>query len=248
MTAEQWTRSVRHQLGLGRLLPLGGPRDGAWISEEAAQAVLRDAVEELRDVRLGAVRIGLADPEDTHEPAVPPPPSALPPGPLRLTAKFGATLAEPLPVTAERLRTLLAAAATDRLGLTLAEVDLRVTALLDEETEPAPVRQPEPPRPAQAGPGDETLAADAALAVPGVEHLTGLLGRPVHLGERETGGDALPRRHVRVELAVGADRRALDVAREVRAAVGEALSDRPSVAVLVTAYSPTPARSRSRRA
>ncbi|MYT04947.1 nucleopolyhedrovirus P10 family protein, partial [Streptomyces sp. SID5470] len=35
MTAEQWARTVRRQLGLGRLLPLGGPRDGAWISEEA---------------------------------------------------------------------------------------------------------------------------------------------------------------------------------------------------------------------
>ncbi|MEU9171358.1 nucleopolyhedrovirus P10 family protein [Streptomyces sp. NPDC048420] len=234
MTADQWTRAVRHQLGLGRLLPLGGPRDGAWISEEAAQAVLRAAVRDLRDVRLGAVRLGLADPEDTHEPAVPPPPGALPPGPLRLTAEFGATPAQPLPVTAERLRTALARAA-ERLGLELGAVDLRVTALLDEDAEPAPVRQPEPPRPAEAGPGDETLAADAALAVPGVVRLTGLLGRPVDLGRRETGEGSLPRRHVRVELAVGADRRALDVAREVRAAVGGALADRPTVAVLVTA-------------
>lgn len=53
--------------------------------------MLRAAVRELPDVRLGGVRIGLADPEDTHEPAVPPPPSALPPGPLRVTAEFEAT-------------------------------------------------------------------------------------------------------------------------------------------------------------
>ncbi|MFF1307577.1 nucleopolyhedrovirus P10 family protein [Streptomyces sp. NPDC058307] len=235
MTAEQWARTVRRQLGLGRLLPLGGPRDGAWISEEAARAVLRAAAEDLRGVRLGTVRIGLARPEDTHEPAVPAPPSALPPGPLRLAAEFEATPAQPLPVTAELLRTALAGAAAGLLGLELGEVDLRVTALLDEDAERSPVRAPEPPRPVEAGLGDETLAAVAALAVPGVAGLTGLLGRPVHIEDRETGDGSLPRRHVRVELAVGADRRALDVAREVRAAVGAALPDGPTVAVLVTA-------------
>lgn len=232
MTAEQWARTVRHQLGLGRLLPLGGPRDGAWISEEAAGAVLRAAVEGLRDVRLGGLRIGLADPEDAHEPAVPPPPGALPPGALRLTAEFEARLSQPLPVTAERLRTALTLTAEQRLGLALGEVDLRVTALLDEDTEPSPVRPPEPPRPAEAGPGEETLAAGAALSVPGVAGLTGLLGRPVQIAERESEG-ALPRRHVRIELAV--DRRALDVARAVRARVGQVLPDHPTVAVLVTA-------------
>ncbi|MGC3004257.1 nucleopolyhedrovirus P10 family protein, partial [Streptomyces sp. G35A] len=35
-TADRWTRAVREQVGLGRLLPLGGPRDGAWIAERAA--------------------------------------------------------------------------------------------------------------------------------------------------------------------------------------------------------------------
>ncbi|MER7567705.1 nucleopolyhedrovirus P10 family protein [Streptomyces sp. NPDC048523] len=235
MTAEQWARTVRHQLRLGRLLPLGGPRDGAWISEEAARTVLRAAAEGLRGVRLGTVRLGLARPEDTHEPAVPAPPSALPPGPLRLAAEFEATPAQPLPVTAELLRTALAGAAKELLGLEIGEVDLRVTALLDEDAERSPVRAPEPPRPAEAGPGDETLAGVAALAVPGVVGLTGLLGRPVHIEDRESGDGSLPRRHVRVELAVGADRRALDVAREVRAAVGAALSDAPTVAVLVTA-------------
>lgn len=137
-------------------------------------------------------------------------------------------------MTAERLRTALAGAAERLLGLELGEVDLRVTALVDEDAEPSPVRQPEPPRAVEAGPGDEALAAGAALSVPGVDRLTGLLGRPVHIADRETGEGSLPRRHVRVELAVGADRRALDVAREVRAAVGEVLSDRPTVAVLVT--------------
>ncbi|AYC42279.1 nucleopolyhedrovirus P10 family protein [Streptomyces griseorubiginosus] len=251
MTAEQWARTVRHQLGLGRLLPLGGPGDGAWISEEAATAVLRTAARGLVGARLGTVRIGLAHPGDADESVVPAPPSALRPGPLRLSAEFEATPAEPLPETAELLRTVLAGAAAESLGLDLAEVDLRVTALLDETAlrdeaaeassvrpEGRPEGRPEPSsvrQPAEAAPGHETLAAVAALAVPGVSVLTGLLGRPVHIGDRETGEGALPRRHVRVELAVGAGRRAVDVAREVRAAVGAALPDHPTVAVLVTA-------------
>jgi hypothetical protein len=236
-TADRWTQAVRKQLGLGRLLPLGGARDGAWISERAAEAVLRRAAEDLRGVRLGALRIALTDPEDTQEAAVPPPPSALPPGPLRVAADFAATATEPLPTTAERLRGLLATTATERLGLTVTEVDLRVTALLDEDAEPAPVGQPEPTRAAEPGNPDEERIAAAALAVPGVTQLTGALsgfGRAVHIEERQDEA-ALPHRHVRVEIAVRADRRAAEVAREVREWVGEALADRPTVAVLVTA-------------
>src|SRR4051812_28460432 len=149
MTAERWAQTVRHQLGLGRLLPLGGPRDGAWISEEAAGAVLRRAVEEMRGVRLDALRIALADPEDVSEPAVPPPPSALPPGPLRVTAEFAATAAVPLPTTAALLRAALAAAAGELLGLAVAEVDLRVAALLDEEPAPVSAQPLRPPRAAE---------------------------------------------------------------------------------------------------
>lgn len=257
MTADGWTqkegrreapssravvgggRAVRHQLGLGRLLPLGGPRDGAWIAEGAAETVLRRAVTDVRGVRLGALRIAPADPEVADEPAVPPPPGALPPGPLRVTADFAAVATEPLPTAAARLRASLATAATERLGLPVAEVDLRVTALLDEDTEPAAVRPVEPPeaeKPAQAGNGEESLVAAAALAVPGVTRLTGTLGglgRAVHIEEREE-DTALPRRHVRVEVAVHADHRTVDVAREVRRRVGEALPDHPTVAVLVT--------------
>ncbi|GAA3793492.1 hypothetical protein GCM10022403_029370 [Streptomyces coacervatus] len=237
MTAERWAQSVRHQLGLGRLLPLGGPRDGAWISEEAAEAVLRRAAGELRGVRLDALRIALADPDTTDDPVVPPPPSALPPGPLRVTAEFAATPGEPLPTTAALVRTTLSAAATELLGLAVAEVDLRVTALLDEEPEPLPVLPPEPPRAAEPDDADEVRVASAALMVPGVAHLTGGLGRAaVHLVERHEEG-ALPHRHARVEIAVDADHRASDVARQVRAAVTESLPDHPTVAVLVTSVS-----------
>ncbi|MFD5764098.1 nucleopolyhedrovirus P10 family protein, partial [Streptomyces sp. NPDC127044] len=110
MTADRWTQAVRRQLGLGRLLPLGHPRDGAWIAEEAADAFLRRAAADVPAVRLGSLRIALADPELVYEPVVPPPPSALPPGPLRIVAEFTAGAdptapgVEPLPTTAARLR------------------------------------------------------------------------------------------------------------------------------------------------
>ncbi|MBO4254937.1 nucleopolyhedrovirus P10 family protein, partial [Streptomyces griseorubiginosus] len=126
MTADGWARTVRHRLGVGRILPLGEPGDGAWIAEEAAAAVLRHAAAGLSGVRLDVLRIALTDPEDAQAPVVPPPPSALPPGPLRITADFAATTAEPLPATATLLRTTLATTATHLLGLTVTEVDLQV--------------------------------------------------------------------------------------------------------------------------
>ena len=320
MTAQRWTQQVRHQLGLGRLVALGGPGDGAWLAESAAETVLRRAAAGLPGVRLGRVRLALADPETAAEPAVPPPPSGLPPGALRVSADLAATAAEPLPVTASRVRVTLTRAA-QHLGLAVTEVDVRVTELLEAEPGPGGVAEPgvvapggsaagpapggitgpepiaEPgaagPRPAAPGasaagsaapgaetrpgpgvpPGAETQpgahaapgpdagavaeavrptepgpaaeGADgyearvrrAALAVPGVTGLTGFLGRAVHVGEGPHPVAALPRRHVRLELAVAGDHRAVEVARAVRAAVTEALEDRPTVAVLVTAVS-----------
>ncbi|MCZ9339987.1 nucleopolyhedrovirus P10 family protein, partial [Streptomyces sp. TRM76130] len=112
-------------LGLGRFLPLGTPPDGAWITERAARGVLLTAVAGLPGARLDRLRLALADPDAAAAPAVPPPPSALPPGPLRITADLAATAAEPLPVTAARVRDTLTEAAALRLGLTVGEVDLR---------------------------------------------------------------------------------------------------------------------------
>ncbi|WP_416983022.1 nucleopolyhedrovirus P10 family protein [Streptomyces sp. T028] len=232
-----WTSAVRHQLGLGRLLPLGGPRDGAWIAEEAAKGVLRKAVREVPGVRLGVLRLAPADPADADEPVVPPPPSGLPPGPLRVTADFAAPPSEPLPTTAARLRQALATAATERLGLTVTEVDLRVTDLLDEDA-PTPDPVPPPATP-PAGPpltGEEAVAAEAALSVPGVTGTTGALGRAVRLETLENATPAaLPHRHARVEIVVHPDHRAVDVAREVRETVSRSLPDHPTVTVLVTA-------------
>ncbi|MFJ4357576.1 nucleopolyhedrovirus P10 family protein [Streptomyces massasporeus] len=238
MTADRWTQAVRHQLGIGRLLPLGDARDGAWIAERAAEAVLRSAAWDAPGVRLDALRIAVADPEDTAEPAVPAPPSALPPGPLRVTAEFSATASQPLPTTASLLRATLATAATQRLGLVVTEVDLKVTGLLDDEgpgEAGIAARLPEPPSAAPAGGGDEGRVAAAALGVEGVLRLTGALGHPVHIEELPHEGAALPHRHIRLELAVGADRRARDVAREVRTMVRRVLPDHPTVAVVVSA-------------
>ncbi|WP_327314158.1 nucleopolyhedrovirus P10 family protein [Streptomyces sp. NBC_01235] len=235
MTVDGWTSAVRHQLGLGRLLPLGGPRDGAWITEAAAEAVLRRAVRDVGGVRLGALRLGPADPEGGSESVVPAPPSALAPGPLRVTAECAATASEPLPTAVARLRDALAAAATERLGLVVSEVDLRVTELLDDEpgTEPERSAAPVPGGPALVG--DEAFAAAAALSVPGVTGTSGVLGRAVRVEERQDASAALPRRHARVEITVSADRRTVDVARAVRGTVSETLPDHPTVAVLVTA-------------
>ncbi|GGV47395.1 hypothetical protein GCM10010245_74430 [Streptomyces spectabilis] len=260
---------VRRQLGLGRVLPLGGAGDGAWLTEAAATAVLRRAAERVTGARLTSVRLALADPDAAYGAAagvppdacaatVPAPPSALPPGPLRISGECAAGTAEPLPAVASRLRAALATTAADRLGLAVTTVDLRVTALLDEQGEQdqpdehdghdGPDGPNEPPGPVEAAaeaakspaapsaPVEDRIAR-AALAVPGVTRLTGAfggLGRAVQVREHEP-LNALPRRHVQVELAVAADRRALDVARAVRTAVGGALPDRPSVAVLVTA-------------
>ncbi|MGY0023050.1 nucleopolyhedrovirus P10 family protein [Streptomyces sp. YJ-C3] len=241
MTVDRWAQAVRQQLGIGRLLPLGGPGDGAWIAEPAAQGVLRRAAVEVRGVRLGSVRLSPADPDGTYEAAVPAPPSALPPGPLRIVAQCAATSDEPLPLAAGRLREALSQAAKGRLGLLVTEVDLQVTALLDAdpETEAAPAEPEAAAKPTSLS-GDEGRVAQAALDVPGVLRLTGVLGgmgRAVHI-EEQAGAASLPRRHVRVELAVSAGARALDVARAVRQAVSAALPDAPTVAALVTHIAP----------
>ncbi|MFI9216575.1 hypothetical protein [Streptomyces werraensis] len=183
MTTDRWTQMVRQQVGLGRILPLGTARDGAWITERAVGAALRRAAErDMPEVRLDGVRVGLADPDAALEPAVPAPPSALPPGPLRLTATFAATAAWPLPETASRLRTALAVAATERVGLDLTEVDLRVTELLD--TEPAAERPGAPGRPG-------VLHESGATDRPGVTDTPGgtvTPGAAARLGDTDTSG------------------------------------------------------------
>ncbi|WP_431773189.1 nucleopolyhedrovirus P10 family protein [Streptomyces cucumeris] len=226
----QLAHAVRQQLRLGRLLPLGGPEDGTWLTEQAAEGVLRRAAAEVPGVRLDGLRIGPADPDAVGSSAVPAPPSALPPVPLRIGAECGATVAEPLPVTADRLRDALLGAVTDRLGLTVDAVDLRVTQVL--EGPPPPLAPPEEPgaRPSvtpEVTGSREATAAAAARAVPGVTRLAPVLGssRGVHADGA----------HLRLELAVAADHHALEVARRVRTAVAEAVPRPVTVAVLISA-------------
>ncbi|GAA3171610.1 MULTISPECIES: hypothetical protein [Streptomyces] len=227
MAATEWAHRVRRELGCGRVLPLGGPADGCWITEEAAARVLRARAAALPGLRLGALRIGLAD-HHGPRPSAPAPPSALPPGPLRITADLAAAPDRPLPRAAEELRTALLETADRALGLPVAAVDLQVTGVLDAAGTAARER-PAPPGPGiglspqEAGVPDPV--AGAVLAVPGVVRLAATLGgtsRPV----RQVPGGLL------VQLMTGPGHRASEVARAARAAAGAAGTP---VAVLVTA-------------
>ncbi|MGP3981532.1 hypothetical protein [Streptomyces sp. KR80] len=205
-----WVEAVRQQLSLGRLLPLGGPADGAWITEHAASGALRRAVAGLGGVRLDRVRISLAPaeagaatsaPHETPaEAAVPPPASALPPEPLRIEADCAASTRLPLPEAAEELRGALFGAAAHALGLRVSLVDVRVTDLLPEapaaagaapdaepqsDTGPAPYAGAGPaPESEAAGPGPET-AEEAAGPGP-------LLNPPQRAVEQPSGDPAVP--------------------------------------------------------
>lgn len=233
-STDGWTAAVRRRLGLGRLLPLGGAGDGAWLVERAATAELRRAAAGSRAVPgvsgavLGALRISLTDPEAAAAPAVPLPPSALPPGDLRIEAEFAAVAGEPLPAIAARLRSTLFDCAVNQLGLRVTEVDLRATGLLNAGDVPSgsdgKFREAAGPDEGQAVSPVGTPALSAA-AVPGVAHLTEALDGTVHIE---------PDR-IRVELATAAGHRPLDVARAVRTAVTAAVRGAPAVAVLVTA-------------
>ncbi|MFI0789450.1 hypothetical protein ACH4Q6_28060 [Streptomyces lydicus] len=248
MAGNQLAQTVRSQLGIGRVLPLGGPADGSWITERAAVGALRTAAGLPAGVRLGPLRLSLADPGQTGEPAVPAPPSALPPGPLRIEAEFAAVADRPLPALADQVRTALLEAAFQQLGLVVGVVDLRVSELLEAgEAGPrtaagssvgaAPPEPPAPPvgahGPAADGPAgapqdDAAAIAAVALGVSGVTRLAPVLGgrsRPV----RPSDG------HVLIQLAVEAGYRALDVAHAVREAVAAAPPRPSTVAVLVTA-------------
>ncbi|WMX47697.1 hypothetical protein RGF97_26815 [Streptomyces roseicoloratus] len=129
-----------------RLLPLGEAADGAWIAERAAGAALTAAARGVRGVVPERPRFRLAEhragdggggnsPDSPDAPdapdAHPVPPSGLPPAPLRITLDLAAVAGRPLPELADRVRAALLDTAEGALGLVVAEVDLRVTDLLD---------------------------------------------------------------------------------------------------------------------
>ncbi|MGW2939563.1 hypothetical protein ACWDA7_49610 [Streptomyces sp. NPDC001156] len=248
---EAWTQAVRHQLYLGRLLPLGGPDDGTWITEQAAARALGRAAAEIPGVRLESLRIGAAPLEPVSEPAVRPPAGALPPGPLRIEAAFTASLGQPLPETADQLRSALLNAATERLGLATVTADLHVTDLHEvpeagvesrtaaRSMRPAPAAAAARSSPPVTGTGSVRgpvgALADVAAGVPGVARLTAVLGsRPLKVEDH----DDPPGRHIEVQLAVAPGHHPLEVARAVRAAVADAsTTDIPgpvTAAVLIT--------------
>ncbi|MCX5383211.1 hypothetical protein [Streptomyces sp. NBC_00083] len=219
MTGDGWSAAVRRRLGLGRLLALGGREDGAWITERAAVSVLGAAAAAVPGCAVTALRLAPADPGAAGEPAVPAPPSALDPGPLRVAAELAALGGRPLPELAAAVREALFTAARDRLGLVVSDVDVEVSALLDELPDP-PDGGPPP------GPADrpDSVAATAAYTTPGVARLTAELGPPVHTTEG----------HIRLELATAPLHHPLEVARAVRAEVRRDVPEAASVAVLIT--------------
>lgn len=230
MAADQWVQVVRQQVALGRLLPLGQLPDGVWIAERAAVRSLREAAGTLAEVGTGRIRLELADPAAAFpEPVVPAPPSALGPGPLRVSVECLAAARTPLPELAERLRQVLLRAAWERLGLEVTGVDILVTGLADVPAEPDTPQSvdthPGPPTP--AGDTEKDPVAQAVRAVPGVIRLAsclGPLGRPLRTVED----------HRLVQVVVSGDRRTLDVARQVRETASQASGDAVTVAVLVT--------------
>ncbi|PKV85016.1 nucleopolyhedrovirus P10 family protein [Streptomyces sp. TLI_146] len=190
MTADVWSTEVRRRLALGRLLPLGEAEDGAWVTERAAGAVLRAACASVQGLAVTSLRLALADPAAAGVPAVPPPPSGLPPGDVGAVVEV-AVWGSGRP-RADEVRGAMLAASSARLGLRLTRVDIRVTTLLDA---PAPPTPPPPPPGARPGP---------PLAVPGVAFLTAELG-------------VLPGC---VEVGVSAGYRVVEVVRGVRGVVG----------------------------
>ncbi|MEK8170296.1 hypothetical protein NKH77_12965 [Streptomyces sp. M19] len=183
-----------------------------------------------------------------------------PTGALRVVAECAAVVDVPLPVTVGRLRSALLTTATDRLGLAVDTVDLRVTELLDEAPGAARSRPPRAPprrtlpRRTLPNPRPEAVfdAADDArgrrlgggAGRPGVARLAprwSSLPRPVRVDDSRAGGG-----HLQVEVAVAPGHRALDVARAVRTAVAAAVEEPVTVAVLVTAVE-AEGRGRGRR-
>ncbi|WP_369200991.1 hypothetical protein [Streptomyces sp. PU-14G] len=240
MPTEKLTQVVRQQLGLGRLLPLGRAADGAWVAEEAAVGVLLRPV---RGGRLSGVRIDLTDPGRASEPAVPPPPSALRPGPLALTADLAVTASRPVQDAADAVRDTLLSAAERDLGLPLETVDLRVTELLESAAGEAgsagdSSRTVGPPGdahdPEGGAHGDAEHLARAVLAVDGVARLAPVVGpalsrvaagpAPHAVDVTEADGGRGGGRHVLLQLAFSPTRRALDTARAVREAARAALA------------------------
>ena len=230
MAADGLMSAVRRQLSIGRLVALGEPADGAWIEESAAVRVLRAASGDVPGIQVRELRLALADPEAAAgaEPAVPPPPSGLPPVPLRIEATCAAELGVPLPGPVRELRVRLLAAAEELLGLDVAAADVHVAELAepgaaggDGGGSSAGTAEETGPGARAAVPPEAEAVAAAVLAVPGVRALAPGHGAFFPAAAVEDGGEP-PGRLVRLRLVADLSRRTLDVAREAREAAARA--------------------------
>ncbi|MFG2621223.1 Asp23/Gls24 family envelope stress response protein [Streptomyces sp. NPDC048507] len=116
---------VRLELRPGRNLPLGEPGEDCWIFESVAARTLRAAAEEVPGVRAGSCRITVPGSR---------PGSAR--GPVSVHLDVTAEYGRDLRTTSLAVRDSAARAARDRLGLTVAALDVTVTDLHDRPDEP----------------------------------------------------------------------------------------------------------------
>ncbi|MET7304731.1 Asp23/Gls24 family envelope stress response protein [Embleya sp. NPDC005575] len=112
-------RLVRAELHTGRLLPLGEPDEQLTLTETAAARTLRAAVDAEPGVQARSCRIR------PHENRA----GAAVPGPVTVRLSVGVPYGEPIHALADRLRERVRRAASERLGLEVAKVDVDVVGL-----------------------------------------------------------------------------------------------------------------------
>ncbi|MGR8012092.1 Asp23/Gls24 family envelope stress response protein [Streptomyces hypolithicus] len=105
---------VRLELRPGRSLPLGEPDEDSWVFESAAARALRAASDALPGVRTGSCRIA-PDGQTT-----------------RVEIEVAVAWSWKVPEVSEAVRTRVAAAAKEALGMAVHSVDVRVIDILDE--------------------------------------------------------------------------------------------------------------------
>ncbi|MFI6587725.1 Asp23/Gls24 family envelope stress response protein [Embleya sp. NPDC050493] len=112
-------RLVRAELHTGRLLPLGEPDEQLTLTETAAARTLRAAVDAEPGVQARSCRIR---PYENRT-------GAAVPGPVTVRLSVGVPYGEPIHALADRLRERVRRAASERLGLEVAKVDVDVVGL-----------------------------------------------------------------------------------------------------------------------
>ncbi len=122
---------VRAELRPGRPLPLGDEDEDAWIVETAAARTFRATAESLPGVLAGSCRVVPLDQEAARR--APLPGRAPYRGPLRVTLEVAATAEWTVPELADRVRALVARAARESVGMDVAEIDVAVIDILDDE-------------------------------------------------------------------------------------------------------------------